>query len=357
MNVKFGIIIAFYNPKINWVKRCLDSIFNNEYENFEIVMIDDGSENECSKKINMLIDNYDKQKIKTVRIEHSGNSFAKSKGYEYLSNDIDYVWYIDSDDYIKHYAMKSINDFLTKNKNIDVLNFDFEHLYHSDDNLEYHIIERHRRRSVKSSIINLSNFEFYKFKNKYFFINEWDWSCCLSVYSKKFLDTFSNNPFYSGKNKFEDMFNNITILPYAKKIAILNKPFYVYWKNNSQSISNTEYDFQYALAIIDLFEQIIEDKKENNSRNFNELISSLYIKIIIKKMIFLFTSNINIKEKIILNKKIKNLLKNSKLSKKTKQEIHRYYKNHSFNYPFVWIKKIATYFYRNYFVKIFGRIN
>lgn len=90
-----SVIVPVYNVE-KYLKRCVDSIFNQTYKDFEIILVDDGS-NDSSGEI---CDKYDKNN-KNVRVIHQNNiglSGARNTGIKYSKGE--YLTFIDSDDYI-----------------------------------------------------------------------------------------------------------------------------------------------------------------------------------------------------------------------------------------------------------------
>lgn len=100
MNRKVSIIIPVYNAE-KYLKRCLDSIINQSYQELQIILIDDGS-SDASKDI---CDEYalrDKR-ICAKHICNSGVSFARNIGIECASGE--YLTFVDSDDWLEEDAI------------------------------------------------------------------------------------------------------------------------------------------------------------------------------------------------------------------------------------------------------------
>ena len=105
---KIGIIIPNYNGA-EWLDKCLKSVECQTYKNYEVIFIDDMSTDnsiEIAKKY------IDKINIKIVELKQKRyNGGARNEGYLYLSNDVDYVYYLDSDDWFSDTnTLAKIND-------------------------------------------------------------------------------------------------------------------------------------------------------------------------------------------------------------------------------------------------------
>ena len=77
MNPKVSIIIPIYNTE-KYLKKCLDSILNQSYQNLEIVLVDDGSTDNSSK----IADDYAKKnkRILVIHQKNAGQSTARNNG-------------------------------------------------------------------------------------------------------------------------------------------------------------------------------------------------------------------------------------------------------------------------------------
>lgn len=88
-NIKFSIIVPNYN-KAEYIEDCLSSIFNQTYNNYEVIFIDDGSTDnsvEIAQKYN----------INLLHTKHIHAGGARNKGLENATGD--YIIFLDSDDY------------------------------------------------------------------------------------------------------------------------------------------------------------------------------------------------------------------------------------------------------------------
>ena len=91
-----SIVVPVYNTE-KYLTRCLDSIMNQTLKDIEIIIVDDGSKEECAA----LCDEISKtdSRIKVVHKENGGLGFARNTGIEAANGE--YIGFIDSDDYIE----------------------------------------------------------------------------------------------------------------------------------------------------------------------------------------------------------------------------------------------------------------
>ena len=94
--MKFSIVIPVYNVE-KYIDKCLKSIINQTYDNFEVIVVNDGSPDNSQ----VIIDKYVKKdkRFKSYEKKNGGLSDARNYGLEYISGD--YLLFIDSDDNIE----------------------------------------------------------------------------------------------------------------------------------------------------------------------------------------------------------------------------------------------------------------
>ncbi len=94
-NPLISVIIPVYNVE-KYLRECVDSVLNQTYDNFEIILIDDGSTDSSGKICDEYA--YNDARITVVHKENEGQSVARNIGIEYSSGD--WLYFPDSDDYI-----------------------------------------------------------------------------------------------------------------------------------------------------------------------------------------------------------------------------------------------------------------
>jgi glycosyltransferase involved in cell wall biosynthesis len=93
-NPLVSIVIPVYNKEL-WITETLRSVFNQNYENWECIIVNDGSTDESLNRIVGFVDSHP-AKWRVVTIANSGQTFARNYGIK-LSNG-DYVSFLDADD-------------------------------------------------------------------------------------------------------------------------------------------------------------------------------------------------------------------------------------------------------------------
>ena len=92
---KISIIIPVYNVE-KYLDRCIDSIINQSLKDIEIILVDDGSPDNCPQ----LCDEWAKKdsRIKVIHKENAGLGMARNTGMQHATGE--YIAFIDSDDYV-----------------------------------------------------------------------------------------------------------------------------------------------------------------------------------------------------------------------------------------------------------------
>lgn len=92
---KISIVIPVYN-KEKYLKKCLDSIIGQDFQNYEVIIVDDCSTDKSYAICSKYTENSNVKLISTQK--NRGPGFARNKGLEIASGD--YVTFIDADDWI-----------------------------------------------------------------------------------------------------------------------------------------------------------------------------------------------------------------------------------------------------------------
>lgn len=93
--MKLSIIVPVYNVE-TYLPRCIDSILQQTFKDFELILVDDGSPDACGK----ICDEYALQdkRVKVVHKENGGLSDARNAGLDVARGE--YIGFVDSDDRI-----------------------------------------------------------------------------------------------------------------------------------------------------------------------------------------------------------------------------------------------------------------
>ena len=95
-NPKISVIVPVYNAE-KYLQRCIDSILNQTFPNFELLLIDDGSKDQSGE----ICDEYAKKdsRVKVFHKENGGVSSARNVGIDNAVGE--YICFCDSDDWVE----------------------------------------------------------------------------------------------------------------------------------------------------------------------------------------------------------------------------------------------------------------
>ena len=219
-----GIIVPVYNSE-KYLRKCLDSILKQSFSDFKLVLIDDGS----SDSSLLICKEYEEKdnRIVVFHIKNNGPSSARNIALNYVfsKNDIQYIAFVDSDDYIEE-------------EYLDVL---YNHIDNSDISICSTTIEDSDYNIIGSVDLPYSGrIDEYKY---------WD-LCFKTLYGwivypvcRLFKKTLFNNLRYREHFFHEDQEILHKIISQTKTMFVSSKPLYHYVRHGNSVSTNTS---QYA---------------------------------------------------------------------------------------------------------------
>ena len=115
-DILFSIIVPVYNTSKELLIRCINSILEQSIDDFECIVVDDGSEEACRRLLNQIEQKYDQ--INVIFMEHQVNSYARNQGV--LASVGRYIMFVDSDDVIAPYVLEEAYEII-RGSNPDVV--------------------------------------------------------------------------------------------------------------------------------------------------------------------------------------------------------------------------------------------
>ena len=202
---KISVIIPIYNVE-KYLKRCIESVMNQTYSNLEIILVDDGSPDNCGK----ICDEYQEKdsRIKVIHKKNGGLSDARNAGIKIATGEI--ISYIDSDDYIdKDMYEYMLSEMIREDADIVICGTKIDY---DDGTTRIKNSESRKVLNTKDALIELNSFKSF------------DMAVWNKLYKREIIDGIS---FPIGK-KSEDYFVMYQYFDRAKKILILPEAKYHY---------------------------------------------------------------------------------------------------------------------------------
>ncbi len=207
--IKVSIIVPIYNNE-KYVKKCIDSLINQTEKNIEIILINDGSDDNTEKIIRGFNDN----RIKYFYQKNSGIGKTRNKGL--LLSKGKYVMFIDSDDYISNDCVKKMYEFAIKNESDLVISNFYKNINGKNEKIDIPYFK-------PSSLIDNPNI-----------LNMVNLGPCNKLYKRELISNIK----FDENNKYEDVFFVISALIKAKKVSKINEylSYYVIHSNSETTI-------------------------------------------------------------------------------------------------------------------------
>lgn len=290
MSIKFSIHIPVYNVE-EYVEECLESILNQNYDNYEIVIIDDGSTDNSGKICDIYAtkDN----RIKVYHQQNQGLLATRRVALKYA--DGDFVVFCDSDDKLKEGALSGIAKYVEEYA-CDMLIYRYEKFGNIcfDGALLYE--------KVTDISSNHKSELMYQIASN----NELN-SMCLKAVRLSCVDIDESYDKYKNISNGEDLLQSLALFENCKKIVYVPDIFYCY-RANEKSITGgfdskryKEMDFVRQEVLCFLKKNDFEFKKHLR------VFSDCYIEMMTFCAVEVAVSDIQVKEKVKILKDIREL--------------------------------------------------
>lgn len=257
-NIKFSIIIPAYNVE-KYIAKTIESILSQKYNNFELIVVDDGS---YDNTVN-IIKKFDDSRIKLFCQKNSGVSSARNKGISESSGD--YIVFVDSDDYIEDWTLLEISKKInTYGKDITFIGL-FNTVYEQDDSRICDCIDLDKRYIDNNSIENVLD---YLYKKRIIY-TVWRFIVPRNI-------IIENNLYFTENIIHEDEEWVPCMLACSKEFKLIEKPFYNYRIRNN-SIMTTLYDDLYEeKCLINVSQKLLEYAANENAYKKNLFLRNAY---------------------------------------------------------------------------------
>lgn len=213
MSKLVSIIVPVYKVE-QYLKRCMDSILNQTYKNIEVIMVNDGSPDNCPA----LCDEYEKidSRVRVIHKENGGLSSARNVALDTLNGD--YVFFVDSDDWLALDTLEVLNEYLEKD--YDMISFQRTYL------TEEKVVEKGEKNPKDMDVSQYIDASF---------LGRYDFFVTTKIFK---TEVFNNVRFLEGRN-YEDLEIMHRLFLNMKKVVGLDYFLYYYWKGNEGAITNT----------------------------------------------------------------------------------------------------------------------
>ncbi len=209
-----SVIVPVYNCE-KYVGRCIESIINQTYDKWELILVNDGSEDKSLEIINKYVS--EDKRIKLYNKVNGGVSSARNLGLDKASGD--YICFVDADDELENETFSKCIDCF-KNEKIQIVAFNYIEKYTNE------IIKEHNCKAVDGVYKNTQTLEMVNYRQV--------WS---GVWAKVFVREAIGSSRFPLKIKVgEDYSFLVEVLLNVKKIYLLDYKGYIYNQNDTSVV-------------------------------------------------------------------------------------------------------------------------
>lgn len=218
MSPKISIIIPSYNEEKN-ISRCLDSVLNQTFTDFEVLCVDDGSSDGTFE----IIKNYSEKDSRIIPLKNPDKGVSSARNFGIENAKGDYIGFVDSDDFIQPQMYEFLYRAVTEN------------------NCDFSVCRYEQSSEIIEQTFEYKTEKFYPEKfvsstdNEFTSINELIFSsACMKLISKNFLGDIRFEKYRIG----EDTVFNSRLCSEAYNAVIVDAELYTYFINKESVTTN-----------------------------------------------------------------------------------------------------------------------
>lgn len=247
---KVSIIVPVYMVE-KYIESCINSLIEQTYYNLEIILVDDGSPDDCPK----ICDEWAKKdtRIKVLHQKNSGVSAARNSAIEQITGE--YILFVDSDDWIEKNMIETLVDEFESSSEIDAVFCGFVEVDEQGNTLR--IIEPRNESVVERNEGVGAIFGEYG----------------TVLWNKMFrTELLNSSSLFDVELKIgEDELWMVNVLKKAKKISLKSKPLY-YYRRRLEGASNDYSLSSKRLSEITAQQRTLKSIADYNSEKLNKLV-------------------------------------------------------------------------------------
>lgn len=255
-DIKISVIVPVYKVE-KYLRKCVDSILAQSFADFEIILVDDGSPDNCGK----ICDEYalKDNRIKVIHKENGGLSDARNAGIKISKGE--YLSFIDSDDYIAPDFLEILYKLVCENKaNIAVCD---AIVVKEDETAEFDILEKYELMDKNLALVEMVY-------DRKFSVNTWN-----KLYKK---ELFEEILFPKGL-LYEDLATTYKLVDKSNKVVYTQAKLYAYVQRGGSIMGQTGYKMKKDK--VEIVDEMTDYFAENSDKRlfagiFNYLVSDVY---------------------------------------------------------------------------------
>lgn len=254
----FSVIVILYNSEV-YIDKCVQSILNQTMENFELLLVDDGSVDGTAMKCC----NYEQTDSRVRAISKSNGGISDARNTGILNARGEYAVFVDGDDWLEKNYLESIEKLLKKNKDIDcVLGRMMEHNVESG---EEKVMGEKFGSEINELLQKCSNGKdaSVALLNKY-----GKFPMGMGVRGAYRVEMIRRENIMFWGKYYEDIEYTMNIMSHARGVLCNTESFY-YFRNHPTSTSK-KVQIKYAKDIVDMLKEWEDKIKQEDNSCFKE---------------------------------------------------------------------------------------
>lgn len=273
-DIKFSVLIPVYNTE-NYLNQCIESVLEQSYENFEVILVNDGSTDKSREICDEYADQYDF--VKVIHQENSGQFTARQNSMKFATGD--YCIFLDSDDYWEPHLLEKVK------KTIDKYQCDMV-IFNRKDVYENTVVEVQLPFHNEQVFSKEKKEDLYKMLLEGTFLNNLVLKVFKRTLSKENIEDYG----FKGICYGEDAFKSACLIKEAKKIVYLSECLYNYRRGvgvTSHITADRIEKITYSNScMLKLLENCAKNFKDYKKRNM-----CFYLKSVVKYIVWGYINN------------------------------------------------------------------
>lgn len=233
---EFSVIVPVYNVAA-YLPRCLDSLLAQTFEDYEVIVVNDGSTDESPA----ILREYEKKDPRIHGISQANGGLSAARNTGILAAQGQYFCFVDSDDFVEKDLLAAGHQCLSQT-NADFISFDY-YQYHVQDG----------SREIISS--GLAEGQVYTLAQHPEIIVRLKNAAWNKFYARSLFQ--ANDIWYPPGSYYEDLGTTYRLLARAERICFLHQPYYNYLVDRPGNIT-LQFN-QRTYQIFDMIQMVLDD--------------------------------------------------------------------------------------------------
>lgn len=233
--MRFSIIIPVYDVE-QYIGEVVHSVLDQDFDDYEIIIVDDGSGEKCHYMCDELARKYNK--VSVIHKENGGVSSARNKGLENAKGE--YIFFLDGDDRMAEGLLRRADDEIIKTQS-DIL-VSTKHVFTDWGKTYYReqILDRPKNKGIDVLKQKLGN----------------DVYVSHNIYSKSFLE-YAGIEFDEEIRVSEDVVWLFKVMAKVRSASVIDGFFYYHYEGRPGSLIN-EFKLEYYLPTLDAYKMMFD---------------------------------------------------------------------------------------------------